>query len=142
MGGSKRARQGLCLVMGSLSRNSNWNDVSTSYRTLLYTRGAARGVSETGRPLKPGFSAETVKAVLDAGGTLPVNELLRCRVRYFTDGAVLGSKAFVEDIFQRHRDRFSPRRKTGARAMAGAQWGDLCTVRRLRLEVITPPAVV
>ena len=115
--------------------------MSTSYRKLLYTRGAARGLSESGRPLKPGFSAETVSAVLDAGGTLPLNELLRCRVRYFTDGAVLGSKAFVEDIFQRHRDRFSPRRQTGARAMAGAQWGDLCTVRRLTLDVITPPAV-
>ena len=112
MGGSKRARRGLSRVIGALGRNSHWSDVSTSYRKLLYTRGAARGLSESGRPLKPGFSAETVSAVLDAGGTLPLNELLRCRVRYFTDGAVLGSKAFVEDIFQRHRDRFSPRRQT------------------------------
>jgi putative transposase len=114
--------------------------VSTQYRKLLYIEGEAGGVSEAGQPLKPGFTPETVREVLEAGGTLPINQVLRCRVRYFTDGAVLGSKAYVEDVFHRHRERFGEKRKTGARKMAGCQWGDLCTVRRLRLEVITPPA--
>jgi hypothetical protein len=40
-------------------------------------------------------------------------------MRYFTDGAVLGSKAYVEDVFQRHRERFGEKCKTGARKMAG-----------------------
>ncbi|MBT3190941.1 MAG: hypothetical protein HN341_00135, partial [Verrucomicrobia bacterium] len=87
----------------------------------------------------PGFSAETVRDVLKAGGTLPINQLLRCRVRYFTDGAVLGSKTYLEDVFHRHRQRFSEKRRTGPRTMIGGQWGDLCTARRLRLDVITPP---
>ncbi len=32
------------------------------------------------------------------GGKLPVAAALRCRVRYFTDGAVLGSKEYVEAV--------------------------------------------
>ena len=42
-------------------------------------------------------------------------ELLRCRVRYFSDGVVLGSREFVESVFTVHRDQFGVKRKTGAR---------------------------
>ena len=35
--------------------------------------------------------------VLEEGGELPVAAALRCRVRYFADGAVLGSKEFVRE---------------------------------------------
>jgi putative transposase len=59
-------------------------------------------------------------------------------VRYFTDGAILGSRIFVNEAFQRHQAHFSRSRLTGARPMKG-QWGGLCSVRRLRLAVITPP---
>ena len=38
-----------------------------------------------------------------ARGRLPLNEILRCRVRYFTDGVILGSRVFVEDQFRKHR---------------------------------------
>ena len=140
VGGSKLARAGLGRVMLARDQDPSWNAVSKQYRELLYLEGEACGVSKAGQPLKPGFTPETVREVLEAGGTLPINQVLRCRVRYFTDGAVLGSKAYVEDVFQRHRERFGEKRKTGARTMAGCQWGDLYTVRRLRLEVITPPA--
>jgi len=139
MGGSKRAKAGLCRVMQTFNRHVGWNVASRDYRKLLYVRGEQRGTGEAGMPLKPGFRGATVKAVLDAGGSLPMNELLRCRVRYFTDGAVLGSKAYVDDVFQRHRQRFSPKRRSGARPMVGGQWDDLCTARRLRLQVITLP---
>jgi len=139
--GSKRARAGLCHVMRTLNGPSSWNDASKGYRKLLYMIGEQRGTTRTGAPLRSGFRSETVEGVIEAGGSLPMSELLRCRVRYFTDGAVLGSRAFVEDVFNRHRQHFSPKRKTGARPMSGAQWGDLCTARRLRLQVISPPAV-
>jgi len=61
-------------------------------------------------------------------------------VRYFTDGLIFGSRAYVDDAFCRYRDRFSPKRKSGARKCANADLGDLCTARRLQLEVITVPA--
>jgi hypothetical protein len=46
--------------------------------------------------------------------------MLRCKVRYFTEGAVIGSKAFVNEAFTASRERFSARRKDGARRMKGA----------------------
>jgi hypothetical protein len=45
--------------------------------------------------------------------------ILLHRIRYFTDGAVIGSKAFVNDTFEAARDRFTPTRKTGARRLKG-----------------------
>jgi hypothetical protein len=45
--------------------------------------------------------------------------MLYCRIRYFTDGAVIGSKAFVNEAFASARDRFGPKRKDGARKLKG-----------------------
>jgi hypothetical protein len=69
---------------------------------------------------------------------IPFGRMLRCRVRYFTDGAVIGSRAFVNEAFANARERFSKGRKDGARAMrgvAGAAKGVLWSVRDLRLGV-------
>ena len=55
------------------------------------------------------------------------------------DGLVLGSRAYVDDAFLRYRDRFSPKRTSGARRIVGADLGDLWTARRLRLAPITVP---
>jgi hypothetical protein len=62
-------------------------------------------------------------------------EYLRCRVRYFCDGAVLGSREFVEEIFRGYRERFGPRRKTGARRMRGLAEEALYALRDLRKGV-------
>ena len=65
-------------------------------------------------------------------------KMLRCRVRYFTDGAVIGSKEFVNGAFAAARERFTERRKDGARRMRGsgkAAAGVLWSVRDLRVRV-------
>ena len=66
-------------------------------------------------------------------------ELLHCRVRYFSDGVVLGSKAFVDGVFERYRDRFTPKRQDGGRKLRWGEWGNLCALRALRVDVISPP---
>jgi hypothetical protein len=69
---------------------------------------------------------------------LGMAKMLRTRVRYFTDGAVIGSKGFVNDAFAAARDRFTERRKDGARRMRGnakAAAGVLWSVRDLRVGV-------
>jgi hypothetical protein len=45
--------------------------------------------------------------------------MLRHRVRYFTDGAVIGSKTFVNEAFAGARERFTAKRKDGARRLRG-----------------------
>jgi hypothetical protein len=74
--------------------------------------------------------------VVDEGGRLSKQELLQCRVRYLSDGVVLGTRSFVEEVFAKHRDQFGIKRKSGARAMKYGDWGGLCTMRDLRLQVL------
>jgi hypothetical protein len=137
MGGSKLARARLGVALGE---TGDWSALSGRYRQLLYVSGEASGVSADGRSVRPGFSMETVEAVVALKGKLPLNEILRCRVRYFTDGAILGSRAFVEEAFLRHREHFSAKRDGGARAMKGGDWGDLYTARQLRMDIPGIPA--
>jgi putative transposase len=56
-----------------------------------------------------------------------------------TDGMVLGSKNYVNEIFAEHRDRFGPKRKTGARKLRelGSALGQITTARDLRTSVVT-----
>lgn len=63
----------------------------------------------------------------------PPNESRSSRaVRSFAVGLVLGSRAFVEAVFARCRERFGLKRKDGARVMKG--FGELRVMRDLRLR--------
>jgi len=77
--------------------------------------------------------------VLAKGGRLSQADYLRCKVRYFSDGAVLGGRAFVEELFQACRERFGPKRTSGARPLRGLEedspGGRLFNFRQLRKEV-------
>lgn len=107
------------------------------HRGLLYGRGEERGIGKDGRALKKGFSREQARRVVAKGGRLPASAYLRCRVRYFTDGAVLGSRGFVNEVFESSRDRFGVSRKTGARLMSGlAKDEKLYSMRQLVVDVV------
>jgi hypothetical protein len=82
---------------------------------------------------------EKALEVLARGGKLSQADYLRCKVRYFSDGAVIGGKAFVNEMFAAFRDRFGPKRKEGARPLRGLEGGDgderLFNFRQLRKSV-------
>ena len=68
-------------------------------------------------------------------GEIPFGRMLRCRVRYFTDGAVIGSRQFVNQVFEGSRHRFGRKRKDGAgklRGNASAAAGILWSLRDLQ----------
>ena len=71
-----------------------------------------------------GVSREKVRAAVEGAAELSLGEMLHCRVRYFSDGVVLGSRGFVEEVFAKHREQFGVKRKTGARKMRGGDWGN------------------
>jgi len=68
---------------------------------------------------------------LAEGGKLSRGELLRCRVRSFSEGMVLGSRAFVEESFRARREWFGEKRKTGACDVPISE-GELCALRKLK----------
>lgn len=140
---AKRARAGLGSVLKDALQDPDfqhdWRRTLARYRVLLYDEGRERsGDPDSGTPGRPGFAEHEVATVVEKGGEMSLAEVLRHRVRYFCDGAVLGSADFVNGVFAREqaRDRFGPRRRTGARRMRGAAWGGLRVLRDLQKEVI------
>ena len=112
------------------------HEALAKYRVRLFGQGEEReGTTTDGQPIRKGFSREAVLAVVRARGKLSLPEYLRLRVRYFTDGGVLGTRVFVEEVFASLRERFGPNRESGARAMRGIK-ADLYTVRDLRLQIL------
>ncbi len=122
-----------------------WRMVSKEYRRAM---GLALGrktgkaaVDEQRRSQTAATNTEEAVAGKDNGTVLPdlgMAAMLRHRVRYFTDGAVIGSKAFVNEAFAAARERFGVRRKNGARKLRGAGTpaaGVLWSVRDLRVGV-------
>jgi putative transposase len=83
--------------------------------------------------LRRGVSPERVREVLEKRGKLTLAELVRCKVRYFSDGAVIGTKEFVEEVFEGHRGQMGAKRKSGARRIGVAE-GDLHSLRDLKKD--------
>ncbi len=85
---------------------------------------------------KKGFSKERVEAVLKSGGKLSRADLLRCRVRWFSDGVAIGSKGFVEGVFKECRSYFGAKRRDGARKIREDAAGSLHALRELRVNAV------
>ncbi len=102
------------------------------YRLALFGKGA---MPKAGG--QPHLDRAKVMRILASGGKVELPELLRCRVRYFTDGAILGSSHFVQNHFERLRHKLSPDRRTGPRPMKGGDWRGLTVLRGLQKNVIS-----
>jgi putative transposase len=148
-GNGKTARSGLVRAWGAhqgmVADAGLWLEggVSREYRKLLLS-GAVERVSESlGRDggtvrktLRKGMSK--TRAAAGQNSELPPGVMLRSRIRYFTDGAVIGSRLFVNEAFACGRGRLGLQRKDGARAMRGdasAARGLLWSIRDLRKGV-------
>lgn len=92
LGGSQRARRGLCRI----TEKKSFEETVSAYRCLLYGVG-----QEKSKEKDVLLDRNQAREIIDKGGKLPVHQLLRLRVRYFTDGAVLGGDAFVKDLICR-----------------------------------------
>jgi len=101
--------------------------VAEEYRQYLYVDAGVSGRSD-----KQQMDRKAIRKVLEKGGQLAHGEILRLKIRYLTEGVILGSKDYVEEQFQAFRDRFHPRRQQGARKMKRLKLGDLATMRDLQ----------
>jgi len=151
MGGGTAARLGLCGVVGHADRGETaWDTPATSkgmsaaevYRCWLFEDGCqhtdatASGGSGSAVKQRAGFPSAERAAEKQRKGKLSRAALLRCRVRYFTDGLVLGSKSYVDGVFQHFRGRFGPQRTSGARALREDADGTLFTARQLAVRAV------
>jgi REP element-mobilizing transposase RayT len=128
LAGNKLARAGLM----SFQKATEWKQGAAEYRKRLFVGAGVSGGSQ-----KAVLDREKIKRVLEAGGELSQGEILRLRLRHMTDGVVLGSKGFVNEIFALHREKFGPKRQSGARPIRGVPLGGLNSLRDLRVSVIS-----
>lgn len=128
LGGQRTARDGLRVAVEALVPSDGpmrWDQVREWYTRWMNQEGTQRldgegTVVRRGRP--------------PSGMTL--SDALQRRVRYFCDGAVLGSAQFVETVFRSQRWRFGPHRQSGARPLRRIAAPTLRVLRDLRVHVI------
>jgi REP element-mobilizing transposase RayT len=138
-GNGKRAREGLVRAWmahkgwGPDARGWDGKEkIHAAYRSLLLAAGEERaewietGEGEAAKQVKKvkrkGMDPEKARAEreqLEAERRVALAKRLRWRLRYFSDGAVIGSREFVDSVFEACRDRFGPKRQSGARRMRG-----------------------
>jgi putative transposase len=149
-GNGKKAREGLVRAylcdQGVGFEAEKWQEISRLYRRLMgFALGKKPGRAESQRRSQTSATVTKNTAELLEGEDnetvlkdLGVAKMLRCRIRYFTDGAVIGSREFVNEAFTSARERFGPKRKDGARKLKGgakAALDVLWSVRDLRVNV-------
>ncbi len=124
--GVVEAREGLRRIWADHGRN-----YLQAHRTLLFGKSASPWTHH-GKVIN---RKKALQVIEEDGGQLSIAVVLRCRVRYFTDGAILGSSEFVRGFtgaWQLERSRKYPPK---ANALRGADWGDLSVLRGLRRQV-------
>ena len=136
--GGKQAKLGLAFIwvdsmkLKKMKDGSHaFDEVLSAHRMLIFGKGS-HPWTHKGKLI----DHDTAVKVLDKQqGLLPKTVLLRCRVRYFTDGAILGSAEFVRGFtgaWQIERGRKYPPK---VNKMYGTNWGDLAVIQGLRRRV-------
>ena len=155
--GAKKAQEGLVRALYSFGSREvtgrSWSQggVGKEYRRILISagmeEGEERGNVKTKRRvvIRKGMDRkkaeeELVRLSKEGERDLKISKVVRCRVRYFTDGAVIGTRGFVDGVFRASRERFGPKRKDGARKPRGAlgeMAGEIWSLRDL--QDVPPP---
>jgi putative transposase len=102
-----------------------------AHRSLIFGKRASElGLTEMTRQ-------RALKVLEQDGGYLPKAVMLRCRVRYFTDGAILGTAAFVRGFTRAwqvgNRRKHSPK----VSAIKGSDWARIAVIQGLRRQIFS-----
>jgi putative transposase len=123
LAGDETAQAGLAVITAAYGVSGPFERVLQRYRVLLFGKGI-----ETEE--KAGYSNEEMKAVFESQGAIKPWELAQHRLRWLTDGAVIGSKEFVTALRAKLHGKLRLKRSTGAFPFLDSDsW---CAMRALR----------
>ena len=131
-----QAAQGLRAIWaayadGSLRSNVAITDALQMHRGLIFDKSASDvGISEMEH-------RQALKILAQQDAVLPKANVLRCRVRYFSDEAIWGRQEFVRsfvDAWQVDKGRKYPPQ---IHPLRGADWEDLSCIQGLRKAVFS-----
>ena len=128
VGGSKRARRGLCKVLEIAQ--DGWNTKAHAYyRKWLYGEGT---VAEDSR--RKGYTqaqVETAQAAVKNRLFLPMLEM-RKRMKCFSEGIALGSEDYVKGMASRYQAQFERQKERTAKPLKSASGGKSGSVYVMR----------
>jgi putative transposase len=143
--GGRKARAGLVRALrghqGNQGTARGWaqGGLAKEYRAILLGKG--KEVVIESEVKRKGMAAEKAEQELEEQKRrkrdLRISRVIRHRVRYFTDGAVIGGRGFVDEVFRGCRQFFGAKRKDGARKPRGALGklaGEVWSARDLRVD--------
>ena len=123
------ARQGIRTILGQ-SETISWKELSCQYRKYLFVKGSSGSAAKP-----PAFDLATAQHVVEQqNGELPLPQRLLCRIKYFTDGVILGSQSFVESHFDRLKQKLGYRRHKAATPLSLLGSSDLWVFRDPRVR--------
>jgi putative transposase len=129
--GSALARQGIRTILDQ-PETISWEELSRQYRKSLFTKGSLKSANKA-----PAFEPATAQRVVEQeDGELPLSQHLLCRIRYFTDGVILGSQSFVESHFGRLKQKFGYKRNRTATCLTALGSPTLWVFRDPRVRAV------
>ena len=109
-----------------------WEEKIANYRCLLFAKG------ERPKEGQASIDPDAVMDVLKAGGKLSLPEVLRLKVRYFSESIALGNPEFIEEVFHQVWKKYCSVRQEPSYPMEGADWKDWVTLRKLKEAICRP----
>jgi len=105
-GGSRRAKRGICKVLG-LPQDSWESRALSRYRCFLYEEGTTveANAPEKGDGSRRGFGKAQPAKVRDEEFGPPRKPKMSQRIHSFTEGVAVGSRSFLEEFTQRYREQ-------------------------------------
>lgn len=128
--GNKQAREGLSILFPYLDdKPKDWRSFSNQYRSLLLP------------PKDNAFvTARDVQAELRKRRPwLPRPVLLRCELRYFDYGTILGRPEFIETVFHENRHIFTAERARMSYLMRFGNWEGMHSMRNPVKRLVSVP---
>lgn len=104
--GSNKAKSGISKIVGGIGSHMSWDKASNIYRSYFLHTAVSQNYK------KRGISEEEYRKSQENEGELPIQEKLRTRLRYMTDGVALGSASFVKEFVLHNKEAFPPDRKS------------------------------
>jgi putative transposase len=110
--GSEIALEGIRTILG-LPQTASREEIERAYRQLLHLKGA-----EATEDNPSAIDSGTAQNVLQSEKSeLSPEERLRCKIRCFSNGVILGSRSFVEFHWQRLKQRIKHKCQSGPIAL-------------------------
>ena len=128
------ACDGICFIWRGYTGVASQEVVSIKsalqmHREFIFGKRAGEsGLSETDRQ-------KALQILEKSKGCLPRATVLRCRVRYFTDGVILGSEDYVRGFAERWQQRERRKKCPKPVPLRGADWGGLANLQTFRRQV-------